>query len=93
MSRTTIDIDPSVLAEAKALARKRGRTLGETLSILVARALAGERDDAHKRPPFRWHSQPMGLKVDLEDKDAVEWALDGDHLQRMYGITQPGKDH
>jgi hypothetical protein len=27
------------------------------------------------RAPFRWTSRPMGLKVDLADKDAVERAL------------------
>lgn len=73
--RTTVDIDPSVLEEAKQLARKRGRTLGETLSILVARALADEADETEKHPPFQWISKPMGPPlVDLEDKDAV-WAI------------------
>lgn len=75
MTRTTLDIDPSVLAEAKALARKRGKTLGETLSLLVARGLAGEDTRDQQGQPFRWFSKHGGLKVDLEDKDAVEAAL------------------
>ncbi len=74
MSRTTLDIDPSVLAEAKELARKRGTTLGETVSVLLAQALA-EAGKPHERPPFRWISKAMGPPlVDLEDKDAV-WAI------------------
>jgi macrodomain Ter protein organizer (MatP/YcbG family) len=82
MARTTLDIDRSVLDEAKALARKRGRTLGETVSVLLAEALAEAAKPKEQRP-FRWHSQRMGAKVDLEDKDAVWDILDaeqfGDH--------------
>ncbi len=74
MARTTIDIDPSVLAEAKELARKRGTTLGETLSVLVAEALAVT-EKGSTRPYFTWTSRPMGIRIDLEDKDAVEVAL------------------
>lgn len=74
MSRTTLDIDPSVLAEAKELARKRGTTLGETVSVLLAQALA-EATRPKEQPPFRWISKSMGPPlVDLEDKDAV-WAI------------------
>ena len=74
MTRTTVDIDPSVLADAKALARKRGRTLGETLSVLVAEALV-DADKEASPTPFEWIVKPMGIKIDLEDKDAVEAAL------------------
>lgn len=74
MTRTTIDIDPSVLAEAKELARKRRKTLGETLSVLVAEALAAT-EKGTTRPNFKWTSKPMGIRIDLEDKDAVETAL------------------
>ena len=77
MTRITVDIDQTVLAETKALARQRGRTLGETLSALLATALA-ELDKPKDRPPFRWSSQPMGALVDLEDKDAVQEALDSE---------------
>jgi macrodomain Ter protein organizer (MatP/YcbG family) len=73
--RTTIDLDPSILKETKELARKRGMTLGETVSTLIARALADEERREEEVPPFHWFSKPMRLKVDLEDKDAVEAAL------------------
>jgi hypothetical protein len=80
MVRTTLDIDPSVLEEAKALARTRGVTLGETVSALVARALADVHEPVNERP-FRWHSQDMGLKVDLEDKYAVWQLLDEEEIR------------
>ena len=79
MTRTTVDIDPTILAEAKELARKRGKTLGDTVSVLLATALA-EAQKPKERPPFRWSSQPMGALVDLEDKDAVWAILDEDQF-------------
>ncbi len=92
MARTTIDIDPAVLAEAKALGRKRGATLGETVSILLAEAMAVA-DKPKERPESHWFSKDIGEPlVDLEDKDAVEWALDGDHLKRLYGVVHPRED-
>ncbi|MGH2633567.1 MAG: hypothetical protein ACRDG3_09170 [Tepidiformaceae bacterium] len=80
MTRTTVDIDPTVLAEAKELARKRGKTLGDTLSVLLAEALA-EASKPKARPPFRWASQPMHALIDLEDKDAVCAILDSDEFR------------
>ena len=74
LTRTTLDIDASVLEEAKALARKRGATLGQTISILLAEALAESASPKNPRP-FVWHTKAMGTFVDLEDKDAVEAAL------------------
>jgi len=74
MTRTTLDIDASVLEEVKALARKREATLGETISILLAEALAESARPKNPRP-FVWHTKAMGTIVDLEDKDAVEAAL------------------
>jgi macrodomain Ter protein organizer (MatP/YcbG family) len=79
MSRTTIDIDPSILKEMKALAQKRGRTLGETVSVLLAEALA-EVNKASEQPPFRWISKHMGpALVDLQDKAAVWRIIDADY--------------
>jgi hypothetical protein len=40
MARTTLDIDAVVLDGARALARKRGATLGQTISSLLASELA-----------------------------------------------------
>ncbi len=76
MPRTTLDIDASVLRELKKRQRHEGKTLGELASELLARALADQRAD-EALPPLRWTSAPLGLKVDLEDKEAVWRVLDG----------------
>jgi hypothetical protein len=75
MPRTTIDIDASVLRDLKRRQHEEGRTLGELASELLADALAqGNAEDR----PLRWSSQPMGARVDLEDKEAVRRALEGE---------------
>jgi hypothetical protein len=75
MPRTTIDIDASVLRELKRRQRREKKTLGQLASELLSRALADEHvDDA--LPPLKWTSTELGLKVDLEDKEAVWKILD-----------------
>ena len=76
MPRTTLDIDASVLRELKRRQRSEKKTLGELASELLAKALADERT-GQDFAPLRWTSKPLGLKVDLEDKDAVWAILDG----------------
>lgn len=72
MARTTIDLDPVVLRELRRRQKKEGRTLGSLASELLARAL---KEKPPADTPFVWRSQPMGAKVDLEDKEAVRRAL------------------
>ena len=74
MTRTTLDIDATVLAELRRRRRAEGRTLGEVASELLSRALADE-DEQGVTAPLRWKSQKMGARVDLEDKDALRRAL------------------
>ena len=75
MPRTTIDIDASVLRELKKRQRREKKTLGQLASELLARALADEHiEDA--LPPLKWSSKDLGLKVDLEDKEALWRILD-----------------
>lgn len=76
MPRTTLDIDASVLRELKRRQRFEKKTLGELASELLAKALADE-GTGQDPAPLRWTSNPLGLKVDLEDKDAVWAILDG----------------
>ena len=76
MTRTTIDIAEPVLREVKARQRRDGRTLGTLVSELLAQALAA---DARADEPLHWRTRAMGEPtVDLEDKDALWAALDGD---------------
>ncbi|MDQ2826696.1 MAG: antitoxin [Actinomycetota bacterium] len=76
MPRTTLDIDASVLRELKRRQQHEKKTLGELASELLAKALADE-GPAHEPAPLTWTSKPLGLKVDLEDKDALWAVLDG----------------
>lgn len=75
MPRTTIDLDATVLRELKRRQRAEGRTLGQLASELLAAALARETVAMPARP-FRWTTQRMGARVDLDDREAVRRALD-----------------
>ena len=75
MPRTTLDIDAAVLRELKRRQQRDKKTLGQLASELLARALAEDRVDA-ELPPLEWTSRPLGLKIDLEDKEALWKILD-----------------
>jgi len=70
--RTTIDLDPLVLAALKERQKREGKTLGVLVSELLSKALAAEETE----PPtdFHWPSQSMGALVDINDKEAL-WAV------------------
>jgi hypothetical protein len=76
MPRTTLDIDAAVLRELKKRQQRDNKTLGRLASELLAQALADEPAD-NKLPPLQWTSKPLGLKVDIEDKEALWKILDG----------------
>lgn len=73
--RTTLDIEGPVLKDLRALVAKEGGTLGGVASRLLAEALAARRR-ARPAAAFAWKAKPMGLRVDLDDKDAVYAVLD-----------------
>ena len=73
MARTTIDLDPSVLAQLKRRQRREGKTLGRLVSELLAERLAG--DVPPPPEPFAWHARSMAARVDIDDKEAVRRAL------------------
>ncbi|WP_297774409.1 antitoxin [Mycobacterium sp.] len=68
--RTTLDIDGSVLEQLKDYQRSRGKSLGAVASELLAKALAETSPD--QPPPLEWVSHPMGARVDLHDREAVD---------------------
>jgi hypothetical protein len=72
--RTTLDLDPTVLRELKARARREGKSLGRLASEVLGAALAQDPDETLP-PPLAWSSRPMAALVDLEDKEAVRRAL------------------
>ena len=70
--RTTIDLDPLVLAALKERQQREGKTLGVLVSELLSKALA----DEEPRPDvdFHWPVKAMGALVDINDKEAL-WAV------------------
>jgi hypothetical protein len=77
MPRTTLDLDGSVLAELRRRGQMEGKSMGQVASELLARGLA---EGAKQRvPALQWRSEDLGEPlVDLEDRDAVQEALDAD---------------
>jgi len=76
MSRTTLDIDPSVLKQLRQRGHREGKSMGQVASELLARALGGEESEV-RREPARWETWNLGVPlVDLEDKEALHSTLD-----------------
>jgi hypothetical protein len=76
MSRTTVDIDPTVMRQLKARQRREGKTLGRLVSELLSTAMQAEGDEPRPSAPLAWSSRPMRALVDLDDPEAVRRALD-----------------
>ena len=77
MPRTTLNIDAPVLAEAKRVAAREGKSLGKAVSELLATALDRRAHEPRAAiAPLQWTARPMGERVDLTDKDALYAALD-----------------
>ena len=73
MARTTLDLDDAVLRELKERRQREGKPLGVIASELLTQAMAVE---PPSRADLEWVAQPMAVRVDLEDKDAVWAALE-----------------
>ena len=74
MTRTTLDLDPSVMQMLRDRAKREGKSMGQVASEALAAALA---EEAPASPPFKWKSYHMGAPlIDLEDKDALYRILD-----------------
>ena len=73
MTRTTLDLDASVLRELKRRKRSSGQSIGQLASELLAGAM---REPAPAPRALRWRSARMGAHIDLEDKEAVRRATE-----------------
>ena len=76
MSRTTLNIDDTVLRELKRLQEQDPRPLGELASELLATALAQRGEDREEPQTLGWRTEDMSARVDLEDREAVQRLLD-----------------
>ncbi len=82
--RTTIDVADPILLSLKRLSKEEGKSLGQVASELLAQALAARKAKGKKKPPpFKWHTTPGRLLVDLDDKDAVWAILDADTIRKL----------
>jgi hypothetical protein len=82
MPRTTLNLDGPILADLKRLQRKEGKPLGDLVSELLAAAMASRKISVSSTSAFHWNSRPMGARVDLDDKEALFAALDGQRHRR-----------
>lgn len=75
MTRTTLNLDPSVMQELRRRSKRERKSIGELASQLLARGL---REDGQPKPQlFSWVSRDLGRPaVDLEDKEALNSLLD-----------------
>jgi plasmid stability protein len=78
MARTTFDLDGTVLADLRGRAASEGKSMGQVASELLAIGLHDE--PASEQPPLKWARKDLGLRVDLEDKDAVWRILDAEEF-------------
>jgi len=76
MPRTTVDIDGPVLEDLKRIQKREGKSLGRTVSDLLAEAISRYGSGRRRPAKFDWISRPMKARVDLEDKEAVRAAAD-----------------
>lgn len=79
MPRTTFDLDGTVLDDLRRRAAAEGKSMGQVASELLAIGLH-DGTAAAEQPPLRWARKDLGLKVDLEDKDAVWRILDAEEF-------------
>ena len=77
MARTTLDIDPNVLAELRERAGAEGKSMSKLSSELLAAGLKGAAPAVAGK--FEWETSHMGVPlVDINDKAALWAALDGE---------------
>jgi hypothetical protein len=77
MTRTTLDLDSSVLAQLRRRAHAEHKSMGQLASERLAVSLEDETPVEGR--PLRWLTLHMGKpKLDPQDKDALWRVLDGD---------------
>jgi plasmid stability protein len=82
MTRTTLDVDATVLKQLRDRAAAEGKSMGQVASEMLAPSLA-EAEGGRAPRPLRWSSKEMGPpKIDLEDKETLWLALDREELGR-----------
>jgi hypothetical protein len=74
--RTTVNIDDRILKDLKKIKRQEKQSLGRLVSNLLAQALGQRQSTKSSIQPTHWISKPMGVRVDLADREAVYQAME-----------------
>jgi hypothetical protein len=84
MTRTTLDLDPSVLRELKRRTRESGESISELASQLLAHAL---NEPASALPELARHSERTSARIVREDEEAQQGrkAATGNAFDELYG--------
>jgi hypothetical protein len=82
MSRTTLDIDKTVLEQLRGRAAAEHKSMGQVASEMLAPVLAQGGPDRKPRP-LRWMSKHMGKPlIDIDDKEKLWEFLDREWLEK-----------
>jgi hypothetical protein len=80
MTRTTLDVDATVLKQLRDRAEAEGKSMGQVASEMLAPALVEDAGGRAPRP-LHWRSKKMGTpKFDLEDRETLWMFLDRELL-------------
>jgi hypothetical protein len=74
--RTTIALDNFLIRKVKSISHKEGKTFTKMVSELLSLGLKAKETKAVPSAGVKWHTQPMGEKFDISDKDLLYKALD-----------------
>ncbi|HXG75931.1 MAG TPA: ribbon-helix-helix protein, CopG family [Gaiellaceae bacterium] len=85
--RTTVTLDPDLVARLRALARERGTSFKDTLNSVLRRGLA-EQGGAPR--PYRLPTRRLGLRpgIDLDKALQLAAALEDDEIVRKLELRK-----
>ena len=74
--RTTITLDNFLLQKVKSISHKEKKTLTKMMGELLALGLKARENKVPGSTRIKWHTQSMGEKFDISDKDLLYQVLD-----------------
>lgn len=90
MDKVTLELDPSLAARLEAFAASTGRSpprliadLLDAATALVGSAVATTRPRPPADRPVEWSSWPIGVQIDLTDKEALHRILDESLIESL----------
>ncbi|MCB9540956.1 MAG: hypothetical protein R3F65_28045 [bacterium] len=89
MDKVTLELDPSLAARLEAFAASTGRSPPRLIADLLDAATAFVGSAVATRPPppanrpVAWSSWPIGVQIDLTDKEALHRILDESLIESL----------